>query len=246
MRLGGFAGGETAPTVSSRREAGRIHLALELPPPATLVEPVTVTFDSLTVRVDDPAQERSELRDLGGPWRFRINLKAAESLQGERTFTIDQQESSGPITVTLKGEVRLSATETLIPFVLETPPGAQTVDIMGTSRLHAGRQVLKGSHGRGQLRAVQVIDGRRQGEAVKQQRQAKGGQGEGIGGGRQMAQSFGRQARQANPAQSMNHSFSSSSIADYSGHYGSAALPATKPVAFYPDKKQKQATLTPS
>lgn len=145
LHLDGFAGGGIAPNVSSRREAGRIHLALELPPPAGFEKPVTVTFDSLTVRVDDPAQERSELRDLGGPWRFRINLQAPESLQGERAFTTDKQESSGPVTVRLKGEIRLSATETLIPFVVEVPPGAQTVDIMGASKIHADGQVLKGS-----------------------------------------------------------------------------------------------------
>jgi|GEM_PF-1592552 len=67
----------------------------------------------------------------------------------KHTVPIDKRQSSGAVTLALEGEVRLSATETVIPFLLELPPGALTVDFMEASRIYYEELVLEGSIGGG-------------------------------------------------------------------------------------------------
>lgn len=109
--------------VSTRREAGQIRLALELPPLAGK-RPHVITIKQLVLSVDIPAEQRSQFYELPGPWQFTVEAQSGAA--AVRQLPLDLQQRSSDVLVTLQGDMQLSETETLIPYRISSEAGEAT------------------------------------------------------------------------------------------------------------------------
>ena len=141
LHLTGFAEQALLNSRVTRREDA-IHLVLELPPPATFGQPVTIQFDELTFLQIPPGAQRGEPIALGGPWRFQFTPQLPPELQGLRRIPVDQSASQDGISVYVE-ELRLSSTETLVVYRLDLPPG-EYMEPLGAPTLRYGQTVLDG------------------------------------------------------------------------------------------------------
>ncbi|MEJ2749791.1 MAG: hypothetical protein P8183_18065 [Anaerolineae bacterium] len=107
-------------SVNTRREAGQIRLALELPPLAGK-GPHVITIKQLRLSVDIPAEERSQFYDLTGPWQFTVKPQAGAA--AVRRLPLDLQQRSSDILVTVQGDMQLAETETLVPYWFSSEAG---------------------------------------------------------------------------------------------------------------------------